>query len=99
MVVAPTIVAASGPRGCASHEHAHSREKLPGDLGDLKPEQITNLRAGDQNADAIREPDDDWPRDEFDRGAEAGHPEKDEDGTSHQCAHEQSVDAVGGHNA
>ena len=99
MVVAPTIVAASGPRGGAGHEHAHSREKLPGDLGDLQPEQIPNLRAGDQDADAIGEPDDDWPRDVFDRGAEAGDPEKDQDDAGHQRAHEQSVDAVCGHDA
>ena len=45
---------------------------------DLQPEEIPDLRAGDQDRDAVGEADDDRPRQELHRGAHAGDAEDDQ---------------------
>ena len=42
-------------------------EELAGILGHPQPEEVANLRARDEDRDAVREPDDDRARDEADR--------------------------------
>ena len=61
---------------------------------DLQPEEIPNLRAGDEDGDPVGEADDDRARDEPHRRSHAGDAERDEQHAGHQRAHEQAIDAV-----
>ena len=63
------------------------------------PEEVLELRAGDDERDAVGEADDDRARDEPDGGAGAGEPHDDEHDAGHHRAHEQAVDAVLGDDA
>jgi hypothetical protein len=50
----------------------HARQEHAGRLLDVQSEQVADLRAGDEQRDAVREPDHDRPRQEAHRGAQPG---------------------------
>ena len=90
----PSAVAATRyvPRPRAMRDHA--RPELAGHV-DAQAEEVLDLRAGDQHGDAVGEADDDRPRNELHRRAQARHAQHDEDDARHHGAHEQAVEAVG----
>ena len=53
-------------------ERLHSQPEDARNLVEVQSEEVFDLRAGDQNGDAVGEADDDRPRDELHRGAHAG---------------------------
>ena len=67
---APT--ASGSIEGSASAIARHAREELARVPGQLQPEEVLDLRRRDEQRDAVREPEDDRPRDELHRLAEAG---------------------------
>ena len=95
IVVSPSSVAVADAVPALADEHLDAAEELAGQLRRLQPEQVPDLRARDQDADAVGEADDDRPRDVLDRRAESGDAEQDQDHAGHQRAHEQPVEAVG----
>jgi hypothetical protein len=80
-------------------ERFRTAKEIAGERRQLQAEEVANLRARDQDADPVREPDDHGARNEFDRGAEAGHAEKNQDDPGHEGAHEQPVEAVHAHDS
>jgi hypothetical protein len=57
------------------------------------------LSAGNEDGDAVGEPDDHGARNEFDGSAETGGAHDDQEYSRHHRAHEQAIDAVGGDDA
>ena len=80
-------------------QDAQAAEELSRQRRRLQAEQIADLRAGDQDGDAVGEADHDRPRDVLHRGPEPGDAEQDQHHAGHQGAHEQPVEAVGGDDA
>ena len=76
----------------------HPQPEFAGNLGQLQAEKIFDLGTGDQHRDAIGKTDYNRTRNELHRGAHAGCAQNDEDGTRHDGAHVQSVDAMHGDN-
>ena len=77
----------------------HAVKEIAGHVIHLQSKKIANLRAGNQNGDAIGEANDDRPGKVFHHGSHAGHAEQDQKNARHHCADEQPVDAVLGDNA
>ena len=66
---------------------------------DLQAEEVPDLRAGDDQRDAVGEPHDNGPRDEAHRGAKPEQPRGRQQDARHHRAHEQAVHAVARHDA
>ena len=62
---------------------------------DLQAEEIFDLRAGDENRNAVGEPDHDGTGYELHRRAHAGRSHDHQEDASHHGAHEQAVNTVG----
>jgi hypothetical protein len=60
----------------------------------VQAEKIADLRAGDENGDAVGKANDDRARKIFDGGAHAGDAEKDQEDASHHGAEEQALYAM-----
>ena len=75
-------------------EHLHAREELAGVFGHRQAEEILDLRGRDQQRDAVGEADDDRPRNEAHRRAQAGEAQEQQDHAGHHGDHEQSGEAV-----
>jgi hypothetical protein len=72
----------------------HPAEEVAGNVLDRDAEEVLDLRAGDEQRDAVREADHDRPRDEAHGGAESRHSRGDQERAGHHRAHEQARDAV-----
>ena len=88
-----------GNRVCGLRERLHAMEKIAGYMVHAQTEEVTDLRAGDEDGDAVGEANDDGPREIFHRGAHARCAEKNEQNAGHHGAGEEAVDAVLGDNA
>ena len=78
---------------------ASMRARIARNFIQLQSEEVFDLRAGDQDRDAVGEADDDRPRNELDRRAHAGEAHDHQQDAGHHRAHEQAVDAVLGDDA
>jgi hypothetical protein len=74
-----------GGRTGAGQEQPDARDELAGHFSGLQAEQVPDLRAGDQHADAVGEPDHDGTRNVLDGGPEPGDSEEHEDHAGHAC--------------
>ena len=77
----------------------HARPEHAGNFFQVEAEEIFHLRAGDQDGNTVREPNDDWPRNVLHRRAHSGKPHDDENDSRHHRAHEQAFDAMNGNDA
>ena len=77
-------------------ERIHALPEDSGNFVEMHSEEIFDLRAGDEDGDAIGESDDDGPGNEFHASAKSGRAHDDEQDSSHDGAHEQAVNAVNG---
>ena len=75
---------------------AHAMEKISRHALHPQSEKVSNLRAGDQNGDAVGESDDDRTREILDRRAHASDSEEHQQHARHHRAGEQSFDAIFG---
>ena len=80
-------------------EQFHAREKLARWVTDAQAEEVFDLGGGDQQGDAVGEAEDDGPRDELDRLAEAGDRQEQQDDARHHRDHQQAGQAVRGDDA
>ena len=67
---------------------------MAGDVVHPQAEKITDLRAGNENGDAVGETDHDGARKELHRRAHAGDAQQDEQDPSHHRAGKQAIDSV-----
>ena len=90
----PTHV--SSTRACGSSRTSTSMrvQEIARHFLDLQPEEIFDLRAGDDDRDAVGESNDHRPRNELHRRAQAGDAQDHQHHARHQRAHEQAVDPV-----
>jgi hypothetical protein len=65
----------------------------------MQPEKILDLRAGDEDGDAIGEADDYGPRDKFHARTQSSDAHDDEQDAGHNGDHEEAVNAVRGDDA
>ena len=80
-------------------EQRHAREKLARWVADAETEEVLDLGGGDQQGDAVGEAQDDRPRDELDRLAEAGDRQEQQHHARHHRHHQQAGQAVRGDDA
>ena len=83
-----------GP-GCKTRDQRlHSQPELTGNFGQLQSKEILHLRAGDQHGNAIGESDHHGTRNKLHGGPHPGCAENDKQHAGHDCAHEQTINAV-----
>ena len=70
----PMPVAVDRDEVACSRQHVHPADEVAGHRGDLQAEEVLELRAGDEERDAVGEADDDRARDEPDRRCRARWP-------------------------
>ena len=80
-------------------EQFHAREELARWVADAQTEEVLDLGGGNQQGDAVGEAQDDRPRDELDRLAEAGDRQEQQDDARHHRHHQQAGQAVRGDDA
>ena len=80
-------------------EQFHPREKLARWVTDAQAKEVFDLGGGNQQGDAVGEPQDDGPRNELDRLAEAGDRQEQQDDARHHRDHQQAGQAVRGDDA
>ena len=99
IVLNPSSVAAADAVPAEAVSTRDAPDELPGHCRRLQPEQVLDLRAGDQHADAVGEADHDRTRNVLHRRAQTGDAEQDQDHAGEQRAREQAIEAVGGDDA
>ena len=82
------------PGGSDRGQCLHSEPEFTGNFGQVEAKEVLGLSAGDQDGDAVSEPDHHRPGNKLHRSAHPGCAQDDEDCTRHQRAHIQAVDAM-----
>src|SRR5258708_33920757 len=72
----------------------HAQPEDAGDFVETQSEEDFDLRAGEEDGDAVGESDDDRTRNELNAGDQAGHAHDDQEHARHHGTHAQPVDAV-----
>jgi hypothetical protein len=93
--LSPTAVVGIGGAGDVFGQHAHPLEEVSRHWrGEFDAEHIAQLRAGDDERDAIGETDDDRTRNKADGRAAAREPHDHQHDSRHHRAHEEAVEPV-----
>ena len=98
-VLNPSRVAAADAVPAEAVIYRDAPDERPGHWRRLQPEQVLDLRAGDQHADPVGEADHDRTGNVLHRRAQTGDAEQDQDHAGEQRAREQAIEAVGGDDA
>src|ERR1035438_5043539 len=77
-------------------QSTHTVEEIAGNVFHAEAEKIAELRAGDEDGDAVGEANDDRAREIFDHCAQSGDAHEDEKDSGEHGAGEQASDSVAG---